>query len=246
MPKHLVPLLAAALAACAPPAAPPAAPTPAAPLATAALPKDVLWVRTAAEHDALFLQTFRSAADQLRALSRDAAPRTWAVIMDADETAIDNSPYQRRRAELDSAYTPESWAEWVREARAEALPGVVEFARLVHGLGGRVAIVTNRDDALCPDTRRNLVAAGIAPDVVLCRPAGASDKNPRFLAVQAGTAAPGLPPLRVLMWLGDNIGDFPALTQAARGAPGALEPFGRTFWVLPNPMYGSWERNAPR
>ncbi|MFI5257962.1 MAG: HAD family acid phosphatase [Gemmatimonadales bacterium] len=54
-----------------------------------------------------------------------------------------------------------------------------------------------------------------------------------------------MPPLRVLMWVGDNIQDFPALTQAAmRSAPAsAFDEFGERFVVLPNPMYGSWEGN---
>ena len=65
----------------------------------------------------------------------------------------------------------------------------------------------------------------------------------RFRAVQAGTAPSPLPPLEVVMWVGDNVGDFPGATQAIRTQPqAAFAEFGRGWFVLPNPMYGSWER----
>jgi acid phosphatase len=72
---------------------------------------------------------------------------------------------------------------------------------------------------------------------VLCRPAppASSDKNPRFKAVQDR--------YNVLMFVGDNIQDFPATTQAIRAqGNAAFEHFGVDWIVLPNPMYGSWER----
>ena len=90
-----------------------------------------------------------------------------------------------------------------------------------------------------------LPQVGLRADEVLCKtdPANGS-KEPRFDAVARGTPPSTLPPLRVLMWVGDNIQDFPALGQEVRtqGAQ-AFDAFGRNFVVLPNPMYGSWERN---
>lgn len=199
-------------------------------------------MRTAAEHRALFLQTYRLAGERLRALAAGLAPGSWAVILDADETVLDNSEQQRRTAER-GGFDEAAWNEWVREARAPALPGAAEFIAEVRRLSGRVVIVTNRQEAVCPETRRNFQALAIAVDAVLCRPPAGGDKNPRFQAVQQG-GVPGLPPLRVLMWVGDNIQDFPGLTQATRTAPdSALAAFGRAYFLLPNPMYGSWERN---
>lgn len=104
-------------------------------------------------------------------------------------------------------------------------------------------IVTNRADSLRADTRANLGIAGIATDLVLCLPPGEPDKNPRFERVQHGSAAPGLPALDVVEWIGDNLQDLPHLTQAARSDPTALAEFGHRFFLLPNPLYGSWERN---
>ena len=54
-----------------------------------------------------------------------------------------------------------------------------------------------------------------------------------------------LPAMRVLMWVGDNIQDFPTLTQSIRTRDdAAFAEFGEGFVVLPNPMYGSWEKNS--
>lgn len=207
------------------------------------LPGALLWVRRSAEYRALAHQAFTLAAAHLRDTVPTLAAGPWGVILDADETVLDNSEYERRRAVLDSAYTEASWAAWVSEAAAPAVPGAVAYTQAVHRMGGRVVIVTNRADALCGPTRTNLDRLGVAPDLVLCQPAGESDKNPRFTRVQRGTASPRLPALTVVEWLGDNIQDFPGLTQAMRGDAAAFAPFGHAFFVIPNPMYGSWQKN---
>lgn len=211
--------------------------------AGAALPEAIRWVRASAEHRALFLQVYRAASEHVRDAAATRAKGTWAVVLDADETILDNSTYQMRRAALGLGFTPETWSEWVREEKATALPGAAAFLTLVRSLGGRIAIVTNRDEDVCPETRRNIEALQLATDVVLCRMNGVSDKNPRFEAVQTGTAAAGMGPLQIVAWVGDNIQDFPGLSQALRSQPiESLAEFGRTYFLLPNPMYGSWER----
>ena len=191
------------------------------------------------------LQTYRLAAAALERRSAGLAAGTWGVILDADETVIDNSPYQqelaRRRATFDAA----TWNEWVMRGAAAALPGAAEFTRRVRERGGRVVIVTNREQAQCDATRANLDRVGIAPDAVLCKTESNSFKDARFDAVAKGTPPSTLPPLRVVMWVGDNIQDFPRLRQDLRTqSDSAYAEFGDRFIVLPNPMYGSWERNS--
>jgi 5'-nucleotidase (lipoprotein e(P4) family) len=173
---------------------------------------------------------------------------TWAVILDADETVVDNSEYQISLVQRGIPHSTATSHEWVRQQRSGAVPGAREFLNVVASLGGRIVIVTNRDDEVCEPTRANIRALRIPFDVVLCRVGGESDKNPRFDAVANGTAAPGaLPALEVLLWVGDNILDFPRLSQEVRTqGDAAYDPFGRRFIVLPNPMYGSWETNPPR
>lgn len=210
--------------------------------ASARIGNDIRWFRSSAEQRAAFLQAYRVAGERLVALSEGRSRGTWGVILDADETVLDNSRYQQERALVDSGYTEASWSRWVARREATALPGSLTFIRDVQTRGGRVAIVTNRTAAECDDTRANLRAEGIEADVVLCK-AETSDKNPRFAQVAAGVN--GLLPLEVIMWIGDNIQDFPGMTQAPmRTAPdSAYTDFGRRFVLLPNPMYGSWERN---
>ena len=206
------------------------------------LPNDVRWFRNSAEYRALTREIYLTASGRLSELSRGLTARTWAVILDADETVLDNSEYQRRRAVLDSGYTDATWTAWVNERAAVAIPGAVEFTARVHDAGGRVVIVTNRAIDVCDATRANLKSVGVDADLVLCQPQGESNKNPRFERVQNGTAVSGVPALRVVAWVGDNIQDFPGMTQAARNDPAALAEFGKRFFVLPNPMYGSWQQ----
>jgi acid phosphatase len=236
MPRRLATSLLVLAAACGGP------PPVTAPVPTAPLPDDVRWVRTSAEYRAIALQVYRNAGDAVLAAAADRLPGTWAVILDADETVLDNSEHERRIVLAGVSFSDSTWAPWVRERAAPAIPGAVEFIATVQRAGGVVAIVTNRADSLCADTRTNLEAAGVHADMVLCKPPGGSDKNPRFEAVAHGTAQGSPRPLTVLAWVGDNIHDFPGRSQADRDHPAALAPFGERWFVLPNPMYGSWQR----
>jgi len=241
-------LLIAGTSGCATPPAP-ANTTPApATVASAAIdsiPLSVRWFRASAERRALYFQSYRMAATAIERRSAGLPLGSWAVILDADETVIDNSPYEQELAERRVSYSEPTWREWVLREAAAALPGAAEFTARVRALGGKVVIVTNRDDRYCAATRANLQKVAIVADEVLCKtdPKNGS-KDPRFEAVATGAAPSTLGPLKVLMWVGDNIQDFPSLTQAIRTAgDGAFADFGETYIALPNPMYGSWEKN---
>lgn len=225
-------------------------PPPAAEAAAPAAPQSgaLHWMRTAAEHRAVFVQTYEAAARRLPELIEGREPFTWAISIDGDETVLDNSQYQKEREAVGEGFTLETWNAWVRRREAPALPGVIDFLETVRSLGGRIAVVTNRDESVCQATEDNLRSERVPYDVVLCKPVGGpSDKMPRWQALEGGTASEFLPPLDLVMWVGDNVGDFPGGTQDWRDAPdAALEPFADRFWVLPNPAYGSWERNPPR
>jgi len=219
------------------------APAPATAISPAAR-NDIHWFRSSAEYRGITIEVYRAAAARLPDLARGLGAGTWAVILDADETVLDNSLHERRLADRNESFTESEWTRWVREGAATAIPGAVDFTRLVHRLGGRVAIVTNRADSLCAPTRENLRAVGIEADIVLCQPGTESDKNPRFERIQHGTAVSGVPALDVVEWVGDNIQDFPNLNQSIRDTPGRYADFGLRFFLLSNPMYGSWTRNA--
>lgn len=242
-----VAFLAICIAGCT--AAPTVAPSPAAPSATAATSapaNDVKWARASAEHDAIYIETFRAAAERLVSLSAAHQRGTWGVILDADETVLDNSEYEASRIPFGESFDSRAWAAWIAQGRAPALPGAVTFTTRVRELGGKVVIVTNRDEPACPITRANLQRASIQADLVLCK-TSTDDKNPRFDAVQNGSAAPGVPAIAVLEWIGDNIQDFPHLSQEIRNEPeAAFAKFGDSYFALPNAMYGSWQKNPFR
>ena len=245
--KRLLPLVGLTVAlACraTAPTPPPESPaTPAGAEAAFRPPTAIRWVRDSAEHDALFRQVFRSATVHVEQQAATREAGTWAVVADADETVIDNSLYQVERAKEGLGFTPESWHLWTERRAAVPLPGARAFLARVRELGGRIAIVTNRRTSECPDTEAVFQEHGLVYDVMLCRPDDApSDKTPRFESVTDGTTPAGLPPLDVVAILGDNILDFPGMDQSLRreGAS-AFADFGARYFVLPNPMYGSWE-----
>ena len=218
--------------------APPPGATAASPTGASVDPLEIRWVKESAEYEAMVRQVYRIAQARVEDASIDLAKGSWGVILDADETVISNAAYQSERARQGLAYSPESWTAWVKRRDATAQPGAAAFLNRVRELGGRIAIVTNRRAAVCDDTKANFEALALVFDVMLCR-TDEGDKNPRFKAVENGIA--GAPPMKVIAWLGDDIQDFPTLSQKIRGqGVEAFADFGVRFFVLPNPMYGSW------
>jgi len=210
------------------------------------------WGRNSAEHRALFEQTFKLAAERLDQLAENRAPGTWAVSIDADETLIDNSQFEVEARRKGESYNQENWDAWVRREAAPATPGAVEFARHVKASGGVIAVVTNRTASHCAPTAKNLKQEGIVFDVVLCR-TDDREKEPRWDALKDGAASqwpqaqfgqnPVSGPVTILMWLGDNIGDFPDHDQEIRKQAEPMSEYGDRYFVFPNPVYGSWESN---
>ena len=183
-------------------------------------------------------QVYRLAQAHVERAAAGRAAGTWGVVLDADETTISNLTYQIEQA--GKPYDEATWQAWAKRREATALPGAAAFLTRVRALGGRIAIVTNRRAPVCDDTKAVFESQGLAYDLMLCR-VDSGDKNPRFEAVQSGLLPSTLPPLVVLAFVGDNIADFPKLSQAIRGTGDeAFSEFGARGFVLPNPMYGSW------
>lgn len=220
------------------------------------------WVQTSVEYRACALQAWRSARLSLeRALkdkrwtaaleqTGDARRLPPAVIVDIDETVLDNSPGQARfLLEGDGRYSQKLWEEWTSEARAEPVPGAVEFMKAAVARGVTVFYITNRGQQEADATRRNLVqkgfpfrdqVAGGLGDALLLRgerPEWTSDKSSRRAAVAAH--------YRVLLLCGDDLNDFfPARLRPEERAGKARAYdawWGERWIILPNPMYGSWE-----
>ena len=197
---------------------------------------DLRWYQRAAERRGLSLQSYSAATAKVTARVAAGVPASWGVIMDIDETTLNNSAYQRARAELGTGYSPGSWTDWVNKKAATPIDGALAFTKKVKQLGGKVVFVTNRVAATeCAQTEANLAASGFAYDAIHCKQ-GTSDKTARFALVKQS--------MEVVAFVGDNILDFPALTQDVRTQPDtAFADFGDKFFLIPNPMYGSFEKN---
>jgi acid phosphatase len=225
-------LAASLVSACAerqsPPATPaaPAAPGPPAASSPAAATQGsdenlhaILWQQTSLEYRTLSLQSYKLAAHRLDAAltdrawtaaleqQGDAASLPPSVILDIDETVLDNVAYGARLILGREEYSEASWAAWVKESRATAVPGALDFARYAAGKGVRVFYVTNRRSDVEAATRQNLSALGFpidsATDTVLTRGERgwtSSDKTPRRQEVAKAH--------RVLLLIGDDLGDF--------------------------------------
>jgi acid phosphatase len=269
-PLVLATCLLTALAACKRTDAPP---TPAAadkPAATPAAPANpandnlnaVAWVQTSVEYRALSEQTYRAAAEYLDKALKE---KNWdalvpeergnaatglkpAVVLDVDETVLDNSPYQARLVRDGASYDEVTWDQWVAEKKAKPVPGVVDFAKAATARGITLLYVSNRAVHLQAATIANLKAVGlpVANDKVFlglgtvvegCEQHGSEKNCRRRLAGQE---------YRVLMQFGDQIGDFVQVTANTRQGRDQLydeynDWFGERWWMLPNPTYGSWE-----
>lgn len=201
------------------------------------------WTKNSAEHRVLFERTF---ADVLRRVSTAAKGRpagSWAVVVDADETLLDNTASECADQLLGfTEFDPNRWTRWVLAEASKATPGAQAFAAEIRKRGGRLIIVSNREEAMHrAATESNLKKLGIAYDaLILAKSDRELDKNQRFRTLEdVGLPEIKLPRRSVLAYVGDNIKDFPFTSQIDVGE---LDAFGTRFFLLPNPMYGSWQR----
>ncbi|MEP6633764.1 MAG: HAD family acid phosphatase [Luteimonas sp.] len=222
----------------------------------------VLWMQTSAEYGAATRTMYRAAADRLDAALKQpnwdalvpaergnaAKGLPPAVIMDVDETVLDNSPYQARLIRGGGEYDEVSWARWVAEQKAKPVPGVVDFAKAATAKGITVLYLSNRAQDLQAPTLANLrnaglpvrddsVFLGLGTFVKNCEQNGSEKNCRRQLAGQR---------YRVLMQFGDQLGDFVQVLASTREGRAQLADeyrdwFGERWWMLPNPTYGAWE-----
>ncbi len=220
----------------------------------------VLWTQTSVEFAALTEQVYQLATHRLD----DALADTFwtasieqkeigsygtlppAVVLDIDETVLDNSRYQARLVLNNEEYDTATWQDWVREEDATAIPGAFEFIREAERRGIAIVYLSNRRAETEPSTRANLLALGFPVsdqfDAVVSRGEQADwntgDKTTRRAAVADQ--------FRILMLIGDNLGDFISdAEQSVEVRRAMVEPYseywGERWFMLPNPQYGSWE-----
>ncbi|MAM59683.1 MAG: 5'-nucleotidase, lipoprotein e(P4) family [Salinicola sp.] len=203
-----------------------------------------VWMQSSGEYAALSHQAFNLARMNLdRALAAPGSQtqRPPAIIVDVDETVLDNSPYEAWLIANDENYASDSWHQWVEKASAVPMPGAKSFLDYAASRGVEIFYVTNRRDNETEATLRNLRQVGF-PDAdgehFLPR-TDSSDKTARRLRVAQSHW--------VVLLMGDNLGDFSQgfdreSAAARRAAVNAqADAFGSRYIVLPNPAYGAWE-----
>ena len=209
----------------------------------------VKYMRDSEEYAALARQTYRVAGEAVKRAAAAAGHQPWSVILDIDETALDNSTYQLERAVYGLPFDAPSWTAWIARREAGAVPGVLDFVTIVRHSGGHVAWITNRDATTADATRANLQALKMwTDDDRLC-----AQKNPQHTkAVRRGEVVSGTGDcswnglgMRVVAFVGDQMGDFPDATEHIPGA-GGDDAFGRICFLLPNSMYGGWTTTVTR
>ena len=217
----------------------------------------VLFKRTSAEYKA---NTFQAYASAQRNIDKALADKSWtallnqkngyqslppAVILDIDETVLDNSEHQVRSIKNGTNY-PIGWKEWVSEESASALPGVKEYLSYADSKGVKIFYVTNRTHDLEEYTRNNIKALGLPldndRDVLLMKneKGWASDKTSRRDLIKKD--------YRVIQIFGDQLDDFIPLNETATTVnkrKALIDKYasmwGEKWYMLINPMYGEWE-----
>lgn len=231
------------------------------------LEQAVKWYHNSAEQKSLYHQAFNLGSDYVLNWVKQNHPKekSWGVILDIDETVLDNSWYFNECTDM-----PANAADFEHyislKEKSVALPGSIEFTQLIHKLGGYVSFVTNRDGSYKDKTGNSLDATvenlkqqHIEFDQLLLannkESKNPSDKNPRFEAVETGINynkndmvwTNKLPAHKVIAYFGDNIQDFPKFKQDAVNSmletDSEFDHFGHGYFILPNPIYGSWQKN---
>jgi 5'-nucleotidase (lipoprotein e(P4) family) len=208
----------------------------------------ILFHQKAAEYRALTYQAFNLAKMRLdmdkklsKKLPKSERKKPRAIVIDADETVLDNSPYQAKLARENKAFSIEDFFEWKKSGKSKAVPGAVEFLNYARKKGVEIFYVSNVPDSFKQVTIESLKQNGF-PDareenVMLIT--DSSSKEPRRQKV-AETH-------RIIMFIGDSLNDlsvvFEGRSTAERFAEveKAKDLWGTKFIVIPNVMYGAWE-----
>ena len=203
-----------------------------------------LWFQKSAEMRASYYQCYNFAKlaldNQLR-LHKTSGKK--AVVLDIDETVLDNSPYQGMLIQKGLSFTSETWKEWTKLASAKALSGAVEFTNYAKQKGVEVFYVSNRDVDESDVTILNLTKEKFPfadAQHIYFRVNKESSKIPRYNQIAKE--------YRILLFVGDNLRDFEEIFANRKVNFGFNQVdsmknvFGEKYIMLPNPMYGEWEK----
>ncbi|PEA56732.1 5'-nucleotidase, lipoprotein e(P4) family [Bacillus pseudomycoides] len=199
-----------------------------------------LWYQTSGEAKALYHQGYNIGTQKLDAALAKGTSKKRAVVLDLDETVVDNSPHQAMSVKTGKGY-PYKWDDWINKAEAEALPGAIDFLKHAESKGIDIYYISNRKTNQLDATIKNLERIG-APQatkehILLQDPKEKGKEKRRELVSSTHD---------IVLLFGDNLSDFIGFdglsTQDRNKKVEELKAqFGEKFIVFPNPMYGDWE-----
>jgi len=201
-----------------------------------------IFQQQAAEYKALCFQAYNIAKLRLDAATQQTSVKPYAVVTDLDETLLDNSPYDAKRALNNLGYENKSWKEWTAKGIADTVPGGPAFFKYAAAKNVEVFYITNRDEDERAGTLANLKLYNLpyADDDHLIMRHGGSSKESRRQDV--------LKTHNIILLCGDNLADFDALydnkpseENRTASTQRLMQEFGSRYIVLPNPEYGDWE-----
>ena len=198
------------------------------------LPNDIRWVTESPEYSILCEQTYKNAWDNLSSTLLSADSKS-AIVMDLDETVLDNSKYQVDLSYKNETYNPESWSQWVNLEEAKLVPGAKNFIDKVRETKVKIIFLSNRMHKNLKPTISNMNELGVVNknDIFLLRLDKEDKKHVRRNEITSGVGRfKEIGPLKVLGYFGDAKHDFPEGDQYFQ--------FGKNMFMFPNPMYGKW------
>jgi len=217
-----------------------------------------LWTQRSVEYKANALTVFALARIRLDEALADkgwtAAPAEQtgnyqalppAVILDIDETLLDNSKYQVWMMKSDQTFSTKTWNEFCAAQISTAVPGALEFVKYADSKGVKIFYITNRAAETEKDTRENMQKLGFPlggnVDTFLMqneKPGWGSAKSTRRVEVTKD--------YRVLLNIGDNFGDFDDRYRSSeadrlKAYEADMAYWGKQWLMIANPTYGSFD-----
>ncbi|HOY31448.1 MAG TPA: 5'-nucleotidase, lipoprotein e(P4) family [Bacteroidales bacterium] len=201
----------------------------------------ILYHQRSAEIKALYYQSFNLAKLMFEEdLANKNVAKKRAIVVDIDETMLDNSPYEAECVMGGITY-PVKWDEWVNKGTADALPGAVDLLNFFAGKGAEVFYVSNRTEDQREGTLKNLKEKGFpyADNQHLKLKTKTSTKEIYRQQIAEN--------FHISLLIGDNLSDF---VSGFEKQPSGIRDykvdslrneFGKRFVILPNAMYGDWE-----
>lgn len=184
------------------------------------LREPVAWVAYSDEWQRQACDVYSDAQNYISLMAKNYPENHWAVVMDLDETVLNNVAYQIMLEHTGQSYTEASWHNWASKQLSTLVPCAQKFIETVNESGGHIVFITNRRHTLQLATEENLHALGITHGedfiMLLTRTTDNRDKTARFAVVPNRLEALGYPNTHVVAYIGDTVGDKPyALRNAA-------------------------------